>query len=71
MPLAPFVIYSTLGTTAWVMFLTFLGYMLGDNYELVDEYLGPVSKIVLVFLIVAFIAWVVIKKQKEKGRRRN
>jgi membrane protein DedA with SNARE-associated domain len=71
MPLAPFVIYSTLGTTAWVMLLTFLGFMLGEKYELVDEYLGPVSKIVLVFLIVAFIAWVVIKQQKAKRRRRN
>jgi membrane protein DedA with SNARE-associated domain len=71
MPLAPFLIYSTLGTTAWVMLLTFLGCMLGNNYKLVDEYLGPVSKIVLVFLIVAFVAWVVIKQQKAKRRRRN
>jgi len=29
----------------------------GENYDLVDEYLGPVSKIVLVALIVAFVAW--------------
>lgn len=71
MPLAPFLIYSTLGTTAWVMILTFLGYVLGDNYELVEEYLGPVSKIVLVFLVVSLIAWVVIKKQKEKRRKNN
>ena len=69
MPLIPFLIYSTLGTTAWVMLLTFLGYVLGDNYELVDEYLGPVSKIVLVFLVVLFIAWVVMKRQKAKGRK--
>lgn len=71
MHLAPFVIYSTLGTTAWVMLLTFLGYMLGDNYELVDEYLGPVSKIVLLVLIVAFIVWVVLKQQKAKQQRRH
>jgi membrane protein DedA with SNARE-associated domain len=71
MPLAPFLIYSTLGTTAWVMILTFLGYVLGDNYELVEEYLGPVSKIVLVFLVVLFIAWVIIKKRKEKEKRRK
>jgi membrane protein DedA with SNARE-associated domain len=71
MPLAPFLIYSTLGTTAWVMLLTFLGYVLGDNYELVEEYLGPVSKIVLVFLVVLFIAWVIIKKRKEKEKRRK
>jgi membrane protein DedA with SNARE-associated domain len=71
MPLVPFLIYSTLGTTLWVMLLTFLGFILGDHYELVDEYLAPVSKIVLVFLIVAFIAWVVIKKRKKKDRKRN
>jgi membrane protein DedA with SNARE-associated domain len=53
------------------MLLTFLGYVLGDNYELVDEYLGPVSKIVLLVLIVAFIAWVVFKKQQEKRRKRG
>ncbi|MEW6497698.1 MAG: DedA family protein [Cyanobacteriota bacterium] len=71
MPLAPFVLYSTLGTTAWVMLLTFLGFMLGDNYELVDEYLAPVSKIVLVFLLAVFVAWIVIKKQKKKRRKRD
>ncbi len=71
MHLVPFLIYSTLGTTAWVMLLTFLGFMLGDNYELVDKYLAPVSKIVLLVLLVAFIAWVVIKKKKEKQPRKR
>lgn len=71
MHLVPFLVYSTLGTTAWVMLLTFLGFVLGDNYELVDQYLAPVSKIVLVFLLVAFIAWVVIKKRKEKRHRKR
>jgi membrane protein DedA with SNARE-associated domain len=71
MPLVPFLIYSTLGTTAWVMLLTFLGFQLGEKYELVEEYLGPASKVVLVILIVAFIAWVVMKQQKAKRRRGN
>jgi membrane protein DedA with SNARE-associated domain len=71
MPLVPFLIYSTIGTTLWVTLLTFLGYILGNNYELVDEYLAPVSKIVLVILIVAFVVWVVRKKQKAKRKRRN
>ncbi len=71
MPLAPFLLYSTLGTTLWVGLLTYLGFVLGDNYDLVDEYLGPVSKIVLGLLVVAFIAWVLLKKQKSKRRRGN
>jgi len=62
MPLIPFTLYSTLGTTIWVSFLTFLGYKLGDNYELVDEYLGPVSKIVLAILVIFFILWIIRKQ---------
>ncbi len=71
MPLAPFVLYSTLGTTLWVMVLTFLGYILGENYTLVEEYLEPVSKIVLVALIVAFIVWVVRKRKKIRRRKQH
>ncbi|AFZ11984.1 SNARE associated Golgi protein-like protein [Crinalium epipsammum PCC 9333] len=65
MPLVPFLIYSTIGTALWVSFLTLAGYALGDNYEIVEEYLGPVSKIVFVLLIVAFVVWVVNKRKKK------
>ncbi len=68
MPLVPFLIYSTLGTAGWVMLLTFLGYVLGDNYELVDEYLGPVSKIVLLGLIIAFGVWVWQRRKRKRNR---
>ncbi|MFB2919500.1 DedA family protein [Aerosakkonema funiforme] len=66
MHLVPFLIYSTVGTTLWVGFLTYAGYILGEKYELVDEYLGPVSKIVFVGLVVAFVVWIVRKRQKSK-----
>lgn len=59
MPIAQFLIYSTLGTTAWVGFLTMAGYKLGEHYDLVDQYLAPVSKIVLGLVIVAFVIWIV------------
>jgi len=64
MHLVPFLLYSTLGTLLWVGLLTYLGYVLGDNYELVDEYLSPVSKIVVVTLLIAFILWVVRKNMR-------
>lgn len=52
-----FLIYSTLGTVAWTLLLTGAGYLLGDNYEVVEQYLGPVSKIVLGLLLVGIIFW--------------
>jgi membrane protein DedA with SNARE-associated domain len=74
MPLAPFVIYSTIGTAIWTTFLTGAGFLLGKNYTLVDDYLGPVSKIVLAILVVgaiAFIATRIQKQNKESQRDRD
>lgn len=63
MPLIPFLLYSTVGTLLWVGLLTYVGYVLGDNYHLVEQYIGPVSKIVLLGLLVAFIVWVIRRKR--------
>ncbi|MBW4634904.1 MAG: DedA family protein [Iphinoe sp. HA4291-MV1] len=68
MHLLPFLIYSTLGSAVWVGLLTYSGYVLGSQYKLVDEYLAPVSKIVLAVLILAFVIWMM--KRKRKNRRK-
>jgi membrane protein DedA with SNARE-associated domain len=65
MPLIPFLFYTTLGSAAWVGLLTYSGYALGSQYELVDEYLAPVSKIVLGILVLAFVVWVLKKRQRK------
>ena len=66
MRLAPFLVYSTIGTTVWITLLTYAGYLLGDHYDRVDEYLAPVSKIVLGGLIVALVVWMVRRKQTQR-----
>jgi len=62
MPLLPFLFYTTLGSAAWVGLLTYSGYLLGSQYELVDKYLAPVSKIVLGALFLVFVLWAVKRK---------
>jgi membrane protein DedA with SNARE-associated domain len=64
MPMGAFLFYSAIGTTLWVGLLTYAGLQLGDHYDLVEEYLGPVSKIVLGGLLLAFIGWVLWRKKK-------
>ncbi|WP_421656571.1 DedA family protein [Leptothermofonsia sp. ETS-13] len=71
MSIVPFLLYSTLGTTLWIVFLTALGYFLGSNYYLVDEYLGPVSKLVFIGLIAWLGVWVFRRKRKLRAKRRN
>lgn len=58
MPFERFLLYSTIGTTLWVTLLTTVGYLLGNNYHLVDVYLGPVSKVVVVGLGLVLGGWV-------------
>jgi membrane protein DedA with SNARE-associated domain len=64
MALLPFIIYSTLGTVLWVGFLTAAGYKLGENYKYVEEYIDPVSKIVLISLVLWFVIWIVRKRMR-------
>jgi membrane protein DedA with SNARE-associated domain len=64
MHLVPFLLYSTLGTLLWVSLLTYAGYVLGDNYELVEKYLAPVSKIVLTTVVIGFIIWLVRRNMR-------
>lgn len=66
MRLVPFLVYSTIGTTLWTTLLTYAGYMLGEHYDLVDEYLAPVSKIVLGGLVVVAVVWVLRRRQSQR-----
>lgn len=69
MPMAQFLIYSTIGTLGWVSLLTGIGYWLGVqklDYHLVDQYLSPVSKAIAVLLVLAFGVWVVRHWNKRK-----
>lgn len=67
MPLANFLAYSTLGTAIWVSCLTYAGYILGDNYEQVDQYLGPVSKIVVAVIVISFVLWLVQRLRSQSS----
>ncbi|ACK70407.1 SNARE associated Golgi protein [Gloeothece citriformis PCC 7424] len=67
MPLITFVIYSTLGTTLWIVFLTLAGYLLGENYKLVEDYIGPISKIALLSVIFGFIIWIIRKNLRQRN----
>jgi membrane protein DedA with SNARE-associated domain len=65
MPIAPFLIYSTVGTIGWVSLLTYAGYFLGKNYPLVEQYIDVISKVVVVVVLMA-IAWFVISRLRRQ-----
>jgi membrane protein DedA with SNARE-associated domain len=65
MPIFSFLVYSTLGTIIWISFLTVVGYWLGDNYILVEEFMAPISIIVFVILFFAVVIWFLKRKKQQ------
>ncbi|MDX8028864.1 DedA family protein [Lentzea sp. BCCO 10_0856] len=65
MPVVKFTLYTAAGSLVWNTALILAGYALGENYELVDRYLGWVSTAVLVALAIA-IGWFVVSRVKAR-----
>jgi membrane protein DedA with SNARE-associated domain len=68
MPLLPFLLFTTAGSLGWSALLAWAGYLLGENYPLVERYVGPASKVVLVAIAAALVAFVAARTAR--GRRR-
>ena len=66
MNLGVFLLYTTLGTGLWAALLACGGWLLGDNYEAISRYLGPISYVVFAGLAVAAIVWIV-RRRSEKS----
>lgn len=60
MPVAKFFVLSAAGTLVWTAALGYAGYVLGQQYEAVEKYLGPVSTALLAFSAAAYL-WRVIR----------
>jgi membrane protein DedA with SNARE-associated domain len=61
MPLAVFVMLTTLGSLMWNSVLVMAGYWLGDQWEVVETYVGILSKGVLVLVVVDFAVYVAVR----------
>jgi membrane protein DedA with SNARE-associated domain/uncharacterized membrane protein YkvA (DUF1232 family) len=59
MPMAPFLLYSSIGTLAWTAALTAAGFLLEAQYRLVSDYVDLVSK-AIIGLIVLLYVWRVL-----------
>ncbi|MBP0614992.1 DedA family protein [Jiella mangrovi] len=55
MPMPTFVVYSAIGGAVWTAFLALLGFLLGQQYALVEGYVGPVSNVIIVAIVVFYI----------------
>lgn len=55
MDMTRFLCYTVMGTGLWTSILAYAGVLLGENYEKVETYLGPISYLVLLLIFLPVI----------------
>ncbi|WP_198305077.1 DedA family protein [Arcobacter vandammei] len=66
MNLAKFSLYTTLGAGIWMIVLAYLGYFLGENQELIKDYLHQI--IIVILIIIAISSYIYYKRVKIKQK---
>lgn len=66
MRLAPFVLYTTLGTAIWSGLLAYGGSLLGEQYESLGRVLRWATYAVIFLLVLAVISWTVKRRQGDR-----
>ena len=71
MPLRKFLIWTTLGSLIWVALLTYGGYLLGENYKIIETYLDQIKYIIKPILILIFTYFLIKYFIRLKKRSRS
>ena len=65
MPLGKFSLYTTLGAGLWVVVLVFLGYFIGSNEAIINEYLHQIVMITLGLIVIASVVYFFMNKKSK------
>ncbi|MCO5214991.1 MAG: DedA family protein [Thermomicrobiales bacterium] len=58
MPLSTFMLFTTIGSLVWNSILVTAGYLLGDNWDHVEQYVGYLQYLVILVVLVIGVWWV-------------
>lgn len=63
----PFTIYTFLGSLIWALILTYCGFILGENWEMVRAWVQSIGIFLLLVTILPFLGWFFLRKRKKSG----
>ncbi len=68
MPFNRFLIWTTLGSLIWVIFLSFAGYLFGENYSDIESYIDNFKFIFkpLLIIIIVYLIFNLLKNKRKK-----
>lgn len=59
MPLGVYLLYSTIGSAIWVSLLAIGGYVLGQQEELIAQWMDPVGNVVIAACVIVYVVRVI------------
>ncbi|MGI5153919.1 DedA family protein [Microbispora sp. CA-102843] len=71
MPIGTFLLFTTLGSLIWNTVFVLAGYLLGENWHLVEEYMGIVSKVVVAAVVLVAVRFVAVRLRERRGQGRH
>ena len=69
MPMAPFLLLTTLGSLIWNTLFVMAGYVLGENRQVIEDYAGAYQNLVLVVGFLAVVGFVVVRLVAARRQR--
>jgi membrane protein DedA with SNARE-associated domain len=69
MPMATFLLYTTLGSLIWNSVFVMAGYLLGENWHSVETYAGAFQNVVIVVCALAVASFVISRLIRMRHRR--
>lgn len=64
-----FILFTTLGTALWSLILTYIGRLLGENWEDIKTFMEPFQNatlVLLVLIVIGFIVWRAFKWWRQR-----
>jgi membrane protein DedA with SNARE-associated domain len=71
MPMTSFLAFTALGSLIWNVIFVLAGYQLGENWRVVQDYVGVYQKLVVAAVVVAVAAFVALRLRRSRSRRRT
>lgn len=69
MPLPTFVTFTTLGSLTWNTIFVMAGYLLGENWSLVEGYVGIITNVVIGLVVLAVLVFAGVRlAERRRGR---
>ena len=71
MNMKKFCIYTSLGAGIWSAILVVMGYVYGENIDIINKNLHIITPIVIAICIILAVVYIIIKKRKKKEKKIN